>query len=82
MYGDSGGSGGGGHEFCIRKSMELPREIDQNRVKPLDEECNPHQHQKDKRLQKGCTNLMYACQQGHTQIIVQELRTKVCIPDI
>lgn len=59
-------------------SMERPSEIDPNRVQPLDEETNQHQpHCRDKRLTKGCTNLMYACQQGHTQDIVKELRTKV-----
>lgn len=58
-------------------SMEQPSEIDPNRVQPLDEETKQHHKHRDKRLTKGCTNLMYACQQGHTQDIVKELRTKV-----
>lgn len=57
---------------------------DNNRVKPLDEQCKitnkPTDH--PKRLTKGCTSLMYACQQGHTGTIVKELRTKVCTPII
>lgn len=64
--------------------MELKRDIDQNRVKPLDEECSHnhhpqthHNHNKDKRLTKGCTHLMYACQQGIAEEIIKELRTKV-----
>lgn len=54
-------------------SMELKRNIDHNRVKPLDDECKS----KDHRLTKGCTSLMYACQQGNTGTIVTELRNKV-----
>ncbi len=53
--------------------MELKRNIDHNRVKPLDDECKS----KDHRLTKGCTSLMYACQQGNTGTIVTELRNKV-----
>lgn len=31
----------------------------------------------EKRLTRGCSNLMYACQQGLTDSIVKELRNKV-----
>lgn len=55
--------------------MELKRNIDHNRVKPLDDECKSKEH----RLTKGCTSLMYACQQGKTGTIVTELRNKVNI---
>lgn len=35
-------------------------------------------HTKDKnRLRGGCTNLMYACQQGLTDTIVEEVRKQV-----
>lgn len=57
--------------------MELKRNIDHNRVKPLDDECKSKEH----RLAKGCTSLMYACQQGNTGTIVTELRTKVIVKD-
>lgn len=57
--------------------MELKRNIDHNRVKPLDDECKSKEH----RLSKGCTSLMYACQQGNTGTIVTELRNKVNIKD-
>lgn len=53
--------------------MELKRNIEHNRVKPLDDECRSKEH----RLTKGCTSLMYACQQGNTGTIVTELRNKV-----
>lgn len=57
--------GGGGDEVDAR-----------SRVKPLDVDCK-QSRQRFKRLTKGCTNLMYACQQGNTQDIVKELRSKV-----
>lgn len=31
----------------------------------------------ESKLQKGCTTLMYACQQGLTNDVVKELRTNV-----
>lgn len=29
------------------------------------------------RLMQGCTSLMYACQHGYMDIVIEELRTKV-----
>lgn len=38
---------------------------------------HPQHHRRHTRLIRGCTSLMYACQHGYVDIIVEELRTKV-----
>lgn len=56
------------------------KKIDHIRVKLLDDEQYHNKNEltiKDKRLAKGCTNLMYACQHGLNGEIVKELRNKV-----
>lgn len=52
------------------------QKVNHRKLKPLSTECDTGG---DKRLSRGCSNLMYACQQGLTDNIVKELRKKVII---
>lgn len=52
------------------------QKVNQRKLKPLTTECDTGG---EKRLSRGCSNLMYACQQGLTDNIVKELRKKVKI---
>lgn len=52
------------------------QKVNHRKLKPLSTECDTGG---DKRLSRGCSNLMYACQQGLTDNIVKELRKKVNI---
>lgn len=58
--------------------MDLSRKV-QVKLAPLNGEVLLRvKHTKDtNRLKGGCTNLMYACQQGLTDTIVQEVRLQV-----
>lgn len=41
------------------------------------EQMERETHLRHTRLMQGCTSLMYACQHGYVDIVVEELRTKV-----
>ena len=57
----------------MEHEMEKDKKTEE-KVKSLYEESCKHE---DKKLTKGCTSLMYACQQGLNSTVVNELRKKV-----
>lgn len=62
--------------------MDLNQKILQVKLAPLNGVTQAKSSTKSKdrsRLKGGCTNLMYACQQGLTDTIVKEVRLQVNI---
>lgn len=62
------------------------RKNDDNVVFKVDESCvhdgeemrvEMEKQPRHSRLMQGCTSLMYACQHGYMDIIIEEMRTKV-----
>lgn len=49
--------------------------VDESNV--VDGEMKVEKQPRHTRLMQGCTSLMYACQHGYVDIIIEELRTKV-----